>query len=258
MATFHNQVALITGGSSGIGKATALAFAKKGAKVAIAGRQKLEGEETVKFIQEQGGDAIFIQTDVSKAIEVEKLVSSVVNHYGALDIAFNNAGIQGPLKRLIDCTEAEFDSAINVNLKGVWLSMKYEISQMLKQGHGVIVNTSSSFGLLGVPTASFYAATKHGVEGLTKSAALEYAKSGIRVNAVSPGSIETPMLDRYFANSKQFENSGKARNEDKLLHPLGRFGKPEEVADAVLWLCSNQSSFVTGHSLAVDGGYIIQ
>ena len=145
MATFHNQVALITGGSSGICKATALAFAKKGAKVAIAGRQKLEWEETVKFIQEQGGDAIFIQTDVSKAIEVEKLVSSVVNHYGALDIAFNNAGIQGPLKRLIDCTEAEFDSVINVNLKGVWLSMKYEISQMLKQGHGVIVNTSSSF-----------------------------------------------------------------------------------------------------------------
>lgn len=258
MGTFSQKVALITGGSSGIGKATALAFAKKEAKVVIAGRRKLEGEATIRLIQKQGGDAIFIPTDVSKAVEVESLVSSIVNHYGSLDIAFNNAGIQGPLKKMIDCTEAEFDSVVNVNLKGVWLSMKYEISQMLKQGHGVIVNTSSSFGLLGAPTASFYSATKHGVEGLTKSAALEYAKSGIRVNAVSPGSIETPMLDRYFANSKLFRNPEKARREDKQLHPLGDFGKPEEVADAVLWLCSNQSSFVTGHSLAVDGGYIIQ
>ena len=258
MKTFSDRVALITGGTSGIGKATALAFAREGAKVAIAGRRQLEGEKTVQIIQDQGGDAVFIQTDVAKAIEVEALVSSTVAHYGALDIAFNNAGIQGPLKRLIECTEEEFYSVISINLKGLWLSMKYEISQMLEQGHGVIVNTSSSFGLLGAPTASFYAMAKHGIEGLTKSAALEYAESGIRVNSVSPGSIETPMLDRYFANSLLFENAEEARNQDKLLHPLGRFGKPEEVADAVLWLCSNQSSFVTGHSLAVDGGYLVQ
>lgn len=258
MKKFAGKVALITGASSGIGRATALAFAREGAQVVVASRRIVEGEETTQLVKDRGGEAMFVQTDVAKASEVEALVDKTVAMYGRLDIAFNNAGVQGALKKLIDITESDFEFIININLKGVLLSMKYEIIQMLKQGGGAIVNTSSSFGLLGAPAATLYAASKHGVEGITKSAALEYAKLGIRINSVSPGSIETPMINRFFTANPFSSSAEEARSEDIALHPLGRIGEPEEVAEAVVWLCSDQASFVTGHSLAVDGGYAIQ
>lgn len=258
MQRLAGKVALITGGSSGIGRATALAFAKEGAKVVVASRRNLEGEETAQLIKDIGGEALFVKTDVSKAAEVEALVNKTVATYGRLDIAFNNAAIEGPIKTLVEQTEEEFDSIIDINLKGLWLSMKYEILEMLKLGGGCIVNTSSISGLVGMPASSIYAASKHGVLGMTKSAALEYAKSGIRINAVSPGSIETAMLNRFLSNNPFLGDSVEAKKEMMAKHPLGRIGEPEEVAEAVVWLCSEGASFVTGQSLTVDGGYTIQ
>ncbi|MFB2983949.1 SDR family oxidoreductase [Microseira sp. BLCC-F43] len=258
MARLVGKVALITGGSSGIGRATALAFAKEGAKVVVASRRTLEGEETAQLIKDIGGEAFFVKTDVAKAVEVEALVNKTVATYGRLDIAFNNAGIEGPIKTLVEQTEEEFDSIIDINLKGLWLSMKYEILEMLKLGGGTIVNTSSISGLVGMPASSIYSASKHGVLGMTKSAALEYAKSGIRINAVSPGSIETAMLNRFLSNNPFLGNSVESKEQMMAKHPLGRIGDPEEVAEAVVWLCSDGASFVTGQSLTVDGGYTIQ
>lgn len=258
MQRLAGKVALITGGSSGIGRATALAFAKEGAKVVVASRRSQEGEETAQLIKDMDCKALFVKTDVSKAVEVEALVNKTVETYGRLDIAFNNAGIEGPIKTLIEQTEQEFDSIININLKGLWLSMKYEILQMLELGGGTIVNTSSISGLVGMPASSIYAASKHGVLGMTKSAALEYAKSGIRINAVSPGSIETAMLNRFLSSNPFLGNSLEAKEQMMAKHPLGRIGEPEEVAEAVVWLCSDGASFVTGQSLTVDGGYTIQ
>ena len=253
------KVVLVTGGSSGIGRASALAFAREGAKVVVNANMNIEGgEETVRLIKESGGDAIFVKADASKVAEVDTMIQKTVKAYGRLDCAFNNAGVVDvpttsafiPTKTA-DYTEKEWDYVINVNLKGVWLCMKYEIIQMLKQGGGAIVNNSSFLGLLGIPGGPAYVASKHGVIGLTKSAALEYAKEGIRVNAVCPGWISTPITDRTL-------NDPEVKAMIIGMEPIGRMGKPEEVAEAVVWLCSDAASFVTGHSMVVDGGLVAQ
>lgn len=249
----NNKVALITGGSSGIGRASALAFAREGAKVIVAAdKNVIGGEETVQMIKKAGGSAIFVQTDVSKAAEVEALIKKSVETYGRLDFAHNNAGVADPGKSTVDYTEEDWDRTINVNLKGVWLCMKYEIPQMLLQGGGAIVNTASGAGLIGSEKRPGYTASKHGVLGLTKTAALEYAKFGIRINAVCPGVIRTPMVERLIQRAP--------RNEAELIawEPIGRLGTPEEVAESVVWLCSDAASFVIGHALVVDGGIVVR
>ena len=247
----QNKVALITGGTTGIGRDTAILFAKEGAKVVFSGRREVEGNETLNLVRAEGGDALFVKSDASKSADLESLVQKTVEKFGRLDVAFNNAGIEGRWAPLVDQTEEDWDQVHNINLKGVWLSMKYEIRQMLKQGGGgTVVNMSSVAGLIGAADAGVYIASKHGVLGLTKSAAMEYAAHGIRVNAVCPAVIETPMAERAFADP--------IVNKKMLsLHPLGRFGKPMEVAQAVLWLCSERSSFSTGQCVGVDGGLLI-
>ncbi len=247
----ENKVALITGGTTGIGRDTAVLFAKEGAKVVFSGRREVEGNETLDLVRAAGGDGHFIKSDVSKSADVESLVQETIEKYGRLDVAFNNAGIEGVWLPLVEQTEENWDQVHNINLKGVWLSMKYEILQMLKQGDGgAVVNMSSVAGLIGAAGAGVYVASKHGVLGLTKSAAMEYAAHGIRVNAVCPAVIETPMAERAF---------GEPTLNKRMvsLHPLGRFGKPMEVAEAVLWLCSDKSSFTTGQYLGIDGGLLI-
>ncbi len=248
----QDKVALVTGGTSGIGRATAITYAQKQAKVVVVGRRIDEGEETVRLIKEAGGDAIFVQTDVTKEADVEAMVDKAVSVFGRLDIAFNNAGTVGENPALIEQTEAEYDRTMNVNVKGVWLSMKYEISQMLKQGSGAIVNTASTVGVVAYPSVPLYTASKHAVVGLTKAAALQYAKAGIRINVVAPAVIETDM----------FEATTGGQDEAKAylagLHPIGRVGTPLEVANAVLFLSSDMASFVTGETLMIDGGYLAQ
>ena len=246
--SLDNKVALVTGGSSGIGRAAALAFAREGAKVVVSDVSIDEGRETVRLVEAQGGEAAFVPADVSKTADVKALVSMTVETYGRLDCAYNNAGIWGVTMSTVDYPESEWDRVIDINLKGVWLCMKYEILQMLKQGGGAIVNTSSGAGLVGSADASAYAASKHGVVGLTKTGAIEYAKAGIRINDVCPGIIRTPMIDLIMATRGVKENDYVARE------PIGRMGSPEEVAEAVVWLCSDAASFVTGHAMAVDGG----
>ena len=250
---FTNKVALITGGSDGIGRATALAFAEQGANLAIADINAKGGEETVAIVREIGGQATFIQTDVTKSDEVETLVAKTIEIYGQLDYAFNNAGItEGtPTSNVAECEEEVWDNVINVNLKGVWLCMKYEIRHMLTQGHGAIVNTASIYGLVGVAGATAYNASKHGVVGLTKSGALQYAQQNIRINAICPGFTRTAMI-QHLTNEPEIETRLIER------HPIGRLGNPEEIAQSVLYLCSDAASFVTGHSFAADGGYTAQ
>jgi NAD(P)-dependent dehydrogenase (short-subunit alcohol dehydrogenase family) len=248
--TFKNKVAIVTGGSFGIGRATAIAFAKKGAKVVVA--DWVEDNETIEKIKSLGGEALFVKCDVSKASDVKSLVEETISTFGRLDYAFNNAGIEGAGGITTECTEENFDKTVGVNLKGVWLCMKYEIPEILKQGKGAIVNCASIAGLVGFPGLPIYVATKHGVLGLTKTAALEYVKQGIRVNAVCPGAIKTPMIDRLTGKKKEAEDQFAA------MEPIGRMGEPEEVANTVLWLCSDESSFVTGHAMAVDGGWVAQ
>jgi NAD(P)-dependent dehydrogenase (short-subunit alcohol dehydrogenase family) len=250
MPTFNGKVALVTGGTSGIGKVTALAFAKAGAKVVISGRREKEGLAVVGEITKAGGTAHFVAADVSKEADVKRLVEQTVAKFGRLDIAFNNAGVEstGPLTEV---TEANYRQVFDINVWGVMTSMKYEIPAMLKTGGGAIVNTSSVAGHIGMPGVSVYIASKHAVEGLTKTAALEFARQGIRVNAVAPAAIATDMFDRFTggANSPQ----AKAFAEQ---HPVGRVGTAEEVASAVLYLSSDAASFITGVSLLVDGGMV--
>jgi NAD(P)-dependent dehydrogenase (short-subunit alcohol dehydrogenase family) len=245
---FRDKVALVTGGSFGIGQATALAFAMRGAKVVVA--DWIETDETLKLIKTSGGEGMFMKCDVSKSKEVESLIKQTISTYGRLDFAVNNAGIEGLTTPTHECTDENFDKTISVNLKGVWLCMKNEIPLMLNQGKGAIVNIASIAGLVGFPGLPAYVASKHAVVGLTKTAALEYAKQGIRINAVCPGVIKTPMVDRTTGRDKIVEK----KFED--MEPVGRMGRPEEVAEAIIWLCSDSSSFVTGHSMAVDGGWI--
>jgi NAD(P)-dependent dehydrogenase (short-subunit alcohol dehydrogenase family) len=248
--TFKNQVALVTGGSFGIGRATAIAFAKKGAKVVIADWK--ENEETIDLIEKYGGEAIFVKCDVSNRADVKALIDKTIDTFGRLDFAFNNAGIEGISAIVQECSEENWDKTIGINLKGIWLCMKYEIPEMLKNGKGAIVNCSSVAGLIGYSGLPAYVASKHGVLGLTKTAALECAKKGIRINAVCPGVIQTPMIDRLTGKKKETIDQFKEKE------PIGRFGKPEEIANAVLWLCSEESSFVTGIAMPVDGGFVAQ
>jgi len=249
---FDGKVALVTGAGSGIGQASAMAFAREGAKVVVADIVVEGGEGTVRMIKKAGGEAIFVKVDVSQAAAVEAMVNKTVENYGRLDYAHNNAGIEGAMSSIVDCTEETWDNTININLKGVWLCMKYEIPQMLKQGGGAIVNTASIAGLVGSAGLPAYVASKHGVNGLTKAAALEYSKEGIRVNSVCPGAIRTPMIERILEETPEM---GDMLNS---LHPIGRLGEPEEIAKTVVWLCSDAASFVTGLPMAVDGGAVAQ
>lgn len=245
-----NKVAIVTGGTSGIGRNTAILFAKEGAKVVVAGRREAEGQETLGLIRAAGGEAIFLKTDVAKTADVQALVQKTVEKFGRLDLAFNNAGVEGAWIPIAEQAEDDWDRTIAINLKGVWLCLKYEIQQMLKQGTGgAIVNMSSVAGFIGSAGATTYCASKHGVIGLTKGAALETATKGIRVNAICPAVVETPMGERLFGapEMKKFSIG---------LHPIGRFGRPMEVAEAVLWMSSDRASFMTGQSLVLDGGFL--
>ena len=244
----EGKVALVTGGGSGIGRATALAFAREGAKVVVADTVVKGGRETVQMIKEGGGEGIFVKAEVTLASEVKAMVDSAIQTYGRLDYAHNNAGIEANRASIVDCPEEDWDRIIDVNLKGTWLCMKYEIPQMLKQGGGAIVNTSSMFGFVAGPGMPAYVASKHAIAGLTRAAALEYAEKGIRVNAICPGPTNTPMLQRAAGADPE----GEAR---RGATPLGRIGTPEEQANAVVWLCSDEASFVTGSAMSVDGGY---
>jgi len=250
MKRFEGRVALVTGGGSGIGRATSLAFANEGAKVVVDDINVQGGEETLRLIKSAGGDAIFVKADVSKAAEVEAMVHRAIEIYGRIDCAFNNAGVGEPLKRLSKTSEDNWDRLMATNLKGVYLCMKYEIPHMYKQGKGAIVNTASLAGLKGLSGQAAYAASKHGVVGLTKSAALEYAGASIRINAVCPGVIDTPLIAPNMRDRPQVQ---KAYVD---MEPIGRLGKPEEIAAAVLWLCSDEASFVIGSCFSVDGGVV--
>lgn len=247
------KIVLITGAGSGIGRATALAGARQGAAIVVADRVVEGSEETVAMITNAGGEASFIQVDVTQPAEVEALICQAVSTYGRIDCAHNNAGIEGLFATTAEYPEDDWDRVMAVNLKGVWLCMKYELPQMLRQGGGAIVNTASLAGLVGAKRMPAYVASKHGVAGLTKTAALEYATSGIRVNAVCPGIIHTSMLDRMYLDRRPDLADRLAAAE-----PMGRLGTPEEVAEAVIWLCSDAASFVTGHTMAVDGGIYAQ
>jgi NAD(P)-dependent dehydrogenase (short-subunit alcohol dehydrogenase family) len=246
----QGKVALVTGGTSGIGRDTAVLFAKAGAKVVVAGRREAEGMQTIEMVHAAGAEGLFVKTDVSKAPEVEALIQKTVQRFGRLDAAFNNAGTEGVWVSLIRQSEEDWDRTIAINLKGVWLCLKYEIRQILKQGgSGAIVNMASIQGLVGSAGAAAYTASKHGVIGLTKAAALETARNRIRINAVCPAAIETAMSERIFG----------APEVHKFVlgcHPIGRFGKPTEVAEAVVWMCSDRASFMTGQTLVLDGGFL--
>jgi NAD(P)-dependent dehydrogenase (short-subunit alcohol dehydrogenase family) len=244
----EHKVALVTGGSFGIGKATALAFAKKGAKVVLA--DWVENPETMDLIKKEGGEVLFVKCDVSNGKDVKSLIQKTIASFGRLDYAFNNAGIEGNSAPVHECSEENWDKTIGINLKGIWLCMKYEIPEMLKHGKGVIVNCSSVAGLVGFSGLPAYVASKHGVIGLTKTAALECATLGIRVNAVCPGVIQTPMIDRLTGKKKE------SIEQFTALEPMGRFGLAEEIADTVIWLCSEEASFVTGVAMPVDGGFV--
>ena len=248
------KTALVTGGGSGIGRAASLAYAREGARVVVADVNVEGGEETVQQIKEAGGEAILVHADVASPEDTQAMVAQAVEAFGSLDCAFNNAGISGGTDRRLtaDYLEDDWDRVIAINLKGVWLCMKAEIPQMLKQGGGAIVNTASIMGLVSTSGSAAYTAAKHGVVGLTKAAALEYAKSGVRVNAVCPGYIHTPMVQDRLDTVDGYEDQLKSR------HPVGRLGEPEEIAEAVLWLSSDAASFVTGHNMPVDGGYTAQ
>ena len=247
MAEFDGQVALVTGGNRGIGKAVALAFADRGARVVIAARSEPEGHATVETISSRGGEALFVKADVSEETDVRRMIDRAVETFGRLDYACNNAGMQLTITDLATFTEDEWDRTIDVNLKGAWLCMKYEIKQMLEQGGGTIVNMASTNGLIGTAGFAAYTASKHGMLGLTRAAALDYARSGIRVNALCPGGVHTEMYDNLYPDPESLQ---KARD----FHPMGRLSAPEEIASAAMWLCSSGSGLIMGHGLTIDGG----
>ena len=250
---FDDRVALVTGGSSGIGRATALAFAREGARTVVSDVDIDGGEETVRIIEDSGGEATFVKADVTSADDVEALVNATVEAYGRLDCAFNNAGLEREMTNPdARHSQATFDTVIDANLKGVWLCMKQEIQQMLEQGSGAIVNTSSVAGLVGIPNQPIYVSSKHAVSGLTKSMAVEYADRGIRINAVCPGLVDTPLMDRIYASNPDLKAQAGS------WQPIGRTARPEEIAEAVIWLCSDKASFVVGHMMTVDGGLVVR
>jgi len=249
-----NKVAVITGGNSGIGRATAIRFALEGAKVVIGARDIDAGKEVVDFIKKNGGKSVFVKTDVASEVSVKNLVDFAVKLFGRIDIMFNNAGVD-LAKPVTETSEEELNSVLNVNLKGVFYGCKYAIPYMSKQGNGSIINTASTAGIVGLPNMAAYSASKGGVVLLTKEMAIDYAKKGIRVNCVCPGAIMTPMLKKFIDKSPNPEETIKNLGE---MHPIGRIGKPEEIANAVLFLASDESSFVTGHALIVDGGLTAQ
>jgi NAD(P)-dependent dehydrogenase (short-subunit alcohol dehydrogenase family) len=249
MKRFQDKVVLITGGTSGIGRATAVAFGREGASVVLSGRRAEEGDRTVELVEAAGGRGLFVRADVSIPADVEKMLATVVSRFGRLDVAFNNAGVEDVAAPLHEQTVENFDRVMGINVKGLWLSMRAEICQMLQQGGGAIVNTSSVGGLIAITNNATYVATKHAVIGFTKAAALEYAKQGIRVNAVAPAAIDTDMVRRFASEQPVLDQLARS-------HPIGRIGQSEEVAEAVLWLASPAASFVTGHTLVVDGGYL--
>lgn len=248
MESLSNKTVLITGGTTGIGRTAAMKFATQGCNVVFAGRSEEAGLETLEQISMISANAAFKKCDVSNEESVKELIATTIEKFGSIDVAFNNAGVEGEGIELANTTEEIWSTVMDTNLKGVWLCMKYEILQMLKQGKGSIINTSSVLGLV-ANRSSLYTASKHGVNGLTKSAAITYADRGIRVNAICPGYVDTPMVIRAYENNPQARNNAISR------HPIGRLGTPEEVADAALWLASDSSSFVTGLMMAVDGGY---
>jgi len=252
MNEFQGKVALVTGGTSGIGRAAAVAYAREGAKVVVAGRRAAEGEETVRLVRAQGREALFVPTDVSLEAQVKNLIGRTLEQFGRLDFAFNNAGIEQVPTPFLEQTEETYDQVMDINVKGVWLSMRHEIPAMLKSGGGAIVNTSSGLGVIALAGVEIYVASKHAVIGLTKSAALEFGNQGIRINAVLPAVIETDMYRRSLGENREAKTAFAAQ------HPIVRVGTPEEIVDAVIWLSSSKSSFVTGHSLLVDGGFTAQ
>lgn len=249
---FQDKVVLVTGGNSGIGRAASLAFAREGAKVVIAARREELGRSVVKEIKENGGEAAFVKTDVMNPDDIEKLFETVSRQFTRLDCAFNNAGIGSHMRRLVHSTMEEWDAVMKTNLRGVWLCMKYEIPIMVKQGGGAIVNNSSIAGLCTEDGISIYSASKHAVLGLTRGAALDYARRNIRINAVCPGFIHTPMVEESCSKGPQVK--------DMMLNsiPMRRLGRPEEIASAVLWMCSDAASFMTGKEMVIGGGQAIR
>jgi NAD(P)-dependent dehydrogenase (short-subunit alcohol dehydrogenase family) len=248
---FAGRVAFVTGAGSGIGRATALAFAAQGASVATSDNSEENLHETVRLVEEQGGRALPVVCDVARSDDVAAAVAATVQAFGRLDFAFNNAGIEQPPAKLHEIGDDEWDRVIDINLRGVFYGMKHEIPAMLATGGGAIVNTSSGAGVIGIAGQAVYAASKHGVIGLTKAAALDYAAAGVRINAVCPGIIETPMMDRFSGGTEE----GRQRVIGQ--EPVGRMGRPEEIASAVLWLCSDLGAFTVGHALVVDGGQTV-
>jgi NAD(P)-dependent dehydrogenase (short-subunit alcohol dehydrogenase family) len=249
MKILESKVALVTGGTSGIGKATVIAMGAAGAKVVFSGRREAEGEDVANSIRKSGAECLFVRSDISSEADVQALIGQTVATYGRLDCAFNNAGIESPAKPLHEHSLEHFDNLMAINVRGLFLCMKYEIQQMMNQGSGVIINNSSTTGLVAFAGVSPYVASKHAVMGLTRAAALDYAKQGIRINAVNPGPTATEMIDRFSNKDPALEQQLAS------IVPMGRMGRPEEIASTVVFLCSDAASYITGQPIVIDGGF---